>query len=122
MLHPPSLGFLEKKRRRQRLEPGDFIRQRIAALFDDDVPQSTLAHVVNILPAVLILVNVAAVILESVEQLRRILGGIISVVGIGTLALFSGLITVSYLNQLRVRREQHHAAPIKRLSERPSCA
>lgn len=255
-------------------------RQRIAALFDDDLPQSALAHAINILLAILILVNVAAVILESVEQLRdhystaflriehvatvvfaieyilrvwtsvdlqngrfqqpltgrlrymvgffplidliavlpaflgffgaadlrvlrllrllrmlkltrhsnvfgllwdvlreesrsimalifvicltltvsgalmymiesddqpkafssipagmwwaietittvgygdmvpvtlagRILGGIISVVGIGTLALFSGLITVSYLNQLRIRREQHHAARLK---------
>jgi voltage-gated potassium channel len=38
----------------------------------------------------------------------RILGGIISIVGIGTLALFSGLITVSYLNQLKLRREQAH--------------
>jgi voltage-gated potassium channel len=35
----------------------------------------------------------------------RVLGGIISVIGIGTLALFSGLITVGYLNQLRLRRE-----------------
>jgi voltage-gated potassium channel len=38
----------------------------------------------------------------------RILGGIISVVGIGTLALFSGLITASYLNQLRLRRVPRH--------------
>ncbi|MGO9134008.1 MAG: ion transporter [Methylovirgula sp.] len=38
----------------------------------------------------------------------RVLGGIISVVGIGTLALFSGLITVSYINQLRLRRERAH--------------
>ena len=36
----------------------------------------------------------------------RILGGIVSVIGIGTLALFSGLITVGYLNQLKLRREQ----------------
>ncbi|HLH11242.1 MAG TPA: ion transporter [Methylovirgula sp.] len=36
----------------------------------------------------------------------RILGGIISVMGIGALALFSGLITAGYLNQLRLRREQ----------------
>jgi voltage-gated potassium channel len=38
----------------------------------------------------------------------RILGGIISVVGIGTLALFSGLITAGYLNQLRLRRTPKH--------------
>jgi voltage-gated potassium channel len=45
-------------------------RQRVATLFDDDLPQSPLAHVINILLALLILVNVAAVILESVEPLR----------------------------------------------------
>jgi voltage-gated potassium channel len=38
----------------------------------------------------------------------RILGGIISVIGIGTLALFSGLITAGYLNQLRLRRTPKH--------------
>jgi voltage-gated potassium channel len=37
----------------------------------------------------------------------RILAGAISVIGIGTLALFSGLITVGFLNQLRIRREQN---------------
>jgi len=36
----------------------------------------------------------------------RILGGVVSVVGIGTLALFSGVITVGFLDQLRIRREQ----------------
>jgi voltage-gated potassium channel len=47
----------------------------------------------------------------------RILAGVISVIGIGTLALFSGLITAGYLNQLRLRREQNpggqkfHTAP-----------
>ena len=35
----------------------------------------------------------------------KMLGGAISVVGIGTLALFSGLITVSFLDQLRRRRD-----------------
>jgi voltage-gated potassium channel len=48
---------------------------------------------------------------------ERILAGVISVIGIGTLALFSGLITAGYLNQLRLRREQNpsgqkfHTAP-----------
>jgi voltage-gated potassium channel len=36
----------------------------------------------------------------------KMLGGVITVVGIGTLALFSGLITVSFLDQLRLRRER----------------
>jgi voltage-gated potassium channel len=40
----------------------------------------------------------------------RILGGIVSIIGIGTLALFSGLITAGYLNQLKLRREQAHYA------------
>jgi voltage-gated potassium channel len=34
----------------------------------------------------------------------KMLGGIVSIIGIGTLALFSGLITVSFMNQLRLRR------------------
>jgi voltage-gated potassium channel len=37
----------------------------------------------------------------------RIVGGIVSIVGIGTLALFSGLITVGFLEQLKAYREQH---------------
>ena len=37
----------------------------------------------------------------------RIVGGIVSIVGIGTLALFSGLITVGFLDQLRMHRERH---------------
>lgn len=43
----------------------------------------------------------------------KMLGGVITVIGIGTLALFSGLITVSFLDQLRLRREQAagHAEP-----------
>jgi voltage-gated potassium channel len=38
--------------------------------------------------------------------LGRVLGGVVAIVGIGTLALFSGLITVGFLDQLRMRREQ----------------
>jgi len=42
----------------------------------------------------------------------KLLGGVISVIGIATLALFSGLITVSFIDQLRLRREKaHHHAP-----------
>jgi voltage-gated potassium channel len=37
----------------------------------------------------------------------RVVGGIVSIVGIGTLALFSGLITVGFLDQLRMYRERH---------------
>jgi voltage-gated potassium channel len=37
----------------------------------------------------------------------RIIGGAVSIIGIGTLALFSGLITVGFLDQLKIYREQH---------------
>jgi voltage-gated potassium channel len=37
----------------------------------------------------------------------RVVGGIVSIVGIGTLALFSGLITVGFLDQLKRYHEQH---------------
>ena len=37
----------------------------------------------------------------------RIVGGVVSIVGIGTLALFSGLITVGFLDQLKKYHEQH---------------
>jgi voltage-gated potassium channel len=39
----------------------------------------------------------------------RLLGGVVSIVGIGTLALFSGLITVGFLDQLKHHREQTSA-------------
>jgi voltage-gated potassium channel len=54
----------------------------------------------------------------------KLLGGVVSIVGIGTLALFSGVITVGFLEQIKIRREQragsttaadahaHHAAEI----------
>jgi voltage-gated potassium channel len=41
-----------------------------------------------------------------VTMAGRMLGGIVSIIGIGTLALFSGLITVGFLDQLKNRREQ----------------
>jgi voltage-gated potassium channel len=37
----------------------------------------------------------------------RIVGGCVSIIGIGTLALFSGLITVGFLDQLKMQRERH---------------
>jgi voltage-gated potassium channel len=36
----------------------------------------------------------------------KLLGGVVSIVGIGTLALFSGVITVGFLEQIKLRREQ----------------
>jgi voltage-gated potassium channel len=45
-----------------------------------------------------------------VTTVGKILGGIVSIVGIGTLALFSGVITVGFLDQVKAFREQgtHH--------------
>jgi voltage-gated potassium channel len=37
--------------------------------------------------------------------LGKIVGGLVSITGIGTLALFSGILTVSFMEQLRLRRE-----------------
>jgi voltage-gated potassium channel len=42
-----------------------------------------------------------------ITVIGRIIGGIVSIVGIGTLALFSGLITVGFLDQLKAHREHH---------------
>ncbi|HEX4410858.1 MAG TPA: ion transporter [Xanthobacteraceae bacterium] len=42
--------------------------------------------------------------------LGRVIGGCVSIIGIGTLALFSGLITVGFLDQLKIYREQHPKA------------
>jgi hypothetical protein len=41
-----------------------------------------------------------------VSAVGKILGGIVSIVGIGTLALFSGVLTVGFLDQLRIIRER----------------
>ena len=41
-----------------------------------------------------------------VTPLGKVIGGLVSVVGIGTLALFSGVVTVSFMDQLRLRREK----------------
>jgi voltage-gated potassium channel len=49
----------------------------------------------------------------------RILGGFVSIVGIGTLALFSGLITVSFMDQLRLRRERYRRVLEARLATGP---
>lgn len=40
-----------------------------------------------------------------VSVIGRIVGGAVSIIGIGTLALFSGLITVGFLDQLKIYRE-----------------
>lgn len=42
-----------------------------------------------------------------VTLMGRVLGGIVSIIGIGTLALFSGLITVGFIDQLKLYREHH---------------
>lgn len=42
-----------------------------------------------------------------VTVLGRMLGGAVSIVGIGTLALFSGLITIGFLDQLKLHRGRY---------------
>jgi len=39
----------------------------------------------------------------------KVFGGFVAIVGVCTLALFSGLLTVSFMDQLRMRREQYRA-------------
>ncbi|HLZ65919.1 MAG TPA: ion transporter [Aliidongia sp.] len=39
----------------------------------------------------------------------KIFGGFVAIVGVCTLALFSGLLTVSFMDQLRLRREQYRS-------------
>jgi voltage-gated potassium channel len=41
-----------------------------------------------------------------ITPLGKIVGGLVSVTGIGTLALFSGVLTVSFMEQLRLRRQK----------------
>ena len=57
----------------------------------------------------------------------RIVGGGVSIIGIGTLALFSGLITVGFLDQLKTYREQHARSVVAEpvivvSSSAPDCA
>jgi hypothetical protein len=56
---------------------------------------------------------IANVVLRGCDSTRRwckacrlLLGGLVSIVGVGTLALFSGVITVGFLEQLKTSREQ----------------
>jgi voltage-gated potassium channel len=42
----------------------------------------------------------------------KLLGGLVSIVGIGSLALFSGVITVGFLEQLKTSREHRTPVPI----------
>jgi voltage-gated potassium channel len=37
----------------------------------------------------------------------KVFGGVVSIIGIASLALFSGILTVSFMDQLRLRREQY---------------
>lgn len=39
----------------------------------------------------------------------KVFGGFVAIVGVCTLALFSGLLTVSFMDQLRLRREQYRS-------------
>jgi len=47
----------------------------------------------------------------------KILGGVVTIIGVAAVALFTSLITVSFLDQLRLRREALREAAL--LAERP---
>jgi voltage-gated potassium channel len=47
----------------------------------------------------------------------RVLGAVVSVVGILTFAMFSGLMTVGFMDQLRTRRAQHRRLVTRRRAE-----
>jgi voltage-gated potassium channel len=49
----------------------------------------------------------------------RVLGGVVALVGIGTLALFSGVITIGFLDQLRIRREHSEGGRPDRAAAAP---
>src|SRR5579862_5649663 len=46
------------------------LRQRLSGLFDDDAPRTLTVRLFNVALAALIVINVAAVILESVNWMR----------------------------------------------------
>lgn len=50
---------------------GAGIRERLARIFEDEEPRSPATRIFNALLATLIVINVAAVVLESIESLRR---------------------------------------------------
>ena len=47
------------------------IRHHLAVVFEDEEPRSALTRVFNMALAVLIVLNVSCVVLESVEEIRR---------------------------------------------------
>jgi voltage-gated potassium channel len=47
----------------------------------------------------------------------RIVGGVVSIVGIATLALFAGMITVGFLDQLKHYRERHSRVAAAKINE-----
>ena len=50
------------------------LRRQLAVIFEDEEPRSALTRSVNAALALLIVVNVSCVILESVEPIRRQFG------------------------------------------------
>ena len=52
------------------MERAPGLRQKLSTLFDDDAPPNLASSLFNALLALLIVVNVAAVVLDSVEPLR----------------------------------------------------
>jgi voltage-gated potassium channel len=60
--------------------------------------------------------------LVPVTAFGKLMGGVVSIVGVAALALFTSLITVSFLDQLRLRREMLREALGARLADGPLSA
>jgi hypothetical protein len=65
------------------------LRRRLSSLFDDEAPQTRTTQIFNALLATLIIVNVAAVILESVEPIRVQHAAIFTAIETGATAIFA---------------------------------
>jgi voltage-gated potassium channel len=65
------------------------LRRRLSSLFDDDAPQTRTVRIFNALLATLIVVNVAAVIMESVESIRARYAAVFAAIEAGATAIFA---------------------------------
>jgi voltage-gated potassium channel len=53
-----------------------------------------------------------------VTPLGKVLGGVVAISGIGGVALFSGILTVSFMEQLRLRRDRYRRLITRRVKDR----
>jgi voltage-gated potassium channel len=65
------------------------LRRRLSNIFDDEAPQTRTTRIFNALLATLIVVNVAAVIMESVEAIRSHHAAVFAAIEAGATAIFA---------------------------------